>query len=79
MTFTVDGIAQRFHVDPHTVLLWIKRGELVGIDVSRNRGIRPRWRITAEALATFELARTNQPIPKATRRKKQAKEVLNFY
>lgn len=77
---TVAEVAERYSVDPHTVLLWIKRGELRAIDVSRNRGGKPRWRISAEALATFELCRTaNPPPPKARRRRQPADEVISFY
>ena len=46
MTYTVKDIAKMFSVSEHTVLIWIRNQDLVAIDVSRNRGGQPRWRIT---------------------------------
>jgi excisionase family DNA binding protein len=79
MTLTVRKIQERFGVGESTVLAWIRSGELRAFDVSRNRGKRPSWRITEEALAAFELARSSAaPPPPRTRRKKQA-AVIDFY
>jgi excisionase family DNA binding protein len=80
-TLTVAEIADRFGVDPHTVLGWIRSGELRAINVGRKPGARkPRWRITAEALTTFELCRTANPAPPPTRRRRQpADEIIKFY
>lgn len=78
MTYTVRDLTERYGVGEHTVLGWIKRGELRAIDVSRNRGGKPRWRISAESLAAFELARTVSPPPQRTRPKKQP-SVIEFY
>lgn len=71
MTYGVKDICKRFSVGEHTVLGWIRRGELRAIDVSRQRGGRPRWRIAAEAISAFELARTPRPQLARTRRKPQ--------
>ena len=42
---TVAEVAERFGVDPHTVLGWIRKGEMLAINVGRSRGKKPRWRI----------------------------------
>lgn len=76
---TVRDVTERFGVGGHTVLGWIARGELRAVDVSRHRGGRPRWRITAEALAAFELARTPSPLQPRTRRKRTPADVIEFY
>lgn len=78
-TFNVRELTERYGVGEHTVLGWIRRGELRAIDVSRCRGGRPRWRISAEALAAFEIARTQAPPAPRARRKKQPPEVIQFY
>jgi transposase len=71
MTFSVKDLTKRFCVGEHTILGWIKRGELKAINVSRQRGGRPKWRITEEALAAFELSRMPAPPePRVRRRKK---------
>ncbi len=79
-TYGVKDLCERFAVGEHTVLRWIHRGDLAAIDVSRNQGGRPKWRITEEALEAFELLRTPSPEPPQTRRRKrQADTVVEFY
>lgn len=79
MTFGVKDLCERFAIGEHTVLGWIKRGELRAIDVSRNRGRRPKWRITPEALAAFEQLRTPTPSLPRTRRRNESANVIEFY
>jgi excisionase family DNA binding protein len=80
MTLTVHGVAERDGVGEHTVLAWIRTGELRAINCGRRPGSKkPRWRITAEALAAFELMRTPSPPPPAVRRRRQHAEVISFY
>ncbi len=78
-TYGVKDLCERYSVGEHTVLGWIRRGELRAIDVSRQRGGKPRWRITREALEAFELSRTPTPPPPQMRRKKQSTNVIEFY
>lgn len=78
---TVKDLCERYGVNEHTVTAWIRSGELRAINVGRKPGgKKPRWRITAEALASFELLRTHSPPPARTRRRRQsAGYVLEFY
>lgn len=78
---TVSEVAERYSVDEHTVLAWItKTGELRALSVSKKPGSRkPRWRITPEALTSFESLRTHSPPPPRTRRRRQPADVIEFY
>jgi len=76
---SVREVCGRFNVREHLVLAWIRSGELRALDVSRTRGGKPRWRITPEALAEFELRRTAEPPPKRTRRRRKQLDVIEFY
>ena len=78
-TFGIKDICDKFAVGEHTVLGWIRRGELKAINVSRKPTGRPKWRVTQEALQEFELARTPTPTPPRTRRRKRAGDVIEFY
>jgi excisionase family DNA binding protein len=79
-TLSVKDLCERYGVSEHTVLAWINRGELRAINVGRRPGTKkPRWRITAEALAAFEQLRTRTPPPPRVRRKKRPAEVIRFY
>jgi hypothetical protein len=78
---TVRDIQRRYAVTVHTVLGWIRSGELRAVNVGRRPGAKkPRWRITVEALAAFEQARTpTPPQPRAGRRKRAGAGVIEFY
>jgi excisionase family DNA binding protein len=77
---SVRDLCERFRVSEQTVLGWIRSGELRAVNVGRRPGAKkPRWRVTAEALAAFEALRTpNLPLPRARRRKRPA-DVIQFY
>lgn len=78
-TYGVREVRERYGVGEHTVLKWIRGGELKAIDVSRTPGGKPKWRITEQALAEFEALRTpTPPLPRAARRKRTA-DVVEFY
>lgn len=57
VTYGVRDLCDRFSVGEHTVLGWIRRGEMRAVNVARKPIGRPKWRVTAEALAAFESGR----------------------
>jgi excisionase family DNA binding protein len=79
-TLSVHDLTERYGVSEHTVLGWIRSGELRAVNVGRRPGgKKPRWRITQEALEAFERARTPAPPLPRARRKRQPPEVIEFY
>jgi hypothetical protein len=79
---TVREVADRFVVDPHAVLGWIKNGELRAVNCGRKPGAKkPRWRITPEALAEFERVRQAIPSQVTTRirRRRQPAGIIDRY
>lgn len=79
-TYSVRELTERYAVNEHTVLAWIRSGELRAVNVGVSPGKKkPRWRITESALAEFELSRTASPPPTRTRRRKQPNEPILFY
>ena len=79
MTFGIKEIRERYGVGEHTVLGWIRNGELKAIDVSRSKGGRPKWRITQAALDQFESARGSAPAAPAPKRKRRTESTGSFY
>ena len=72
-THTVRDLCERYGVTEHTVLGWIRSGELAAVNVGRKLGAKkPRWRVTEDALAVFELSRTTQSPQPRTRKRKLA-------
>ena len=80
-TYTPADIAARYRVTPETVAAWIRAGELSAVNVGRRANTKkPRWRITADALAAFEAARAAAPTPTPARsRRKRPDDVIQFY
>jgi len=79
MTYSVKDIQERYGVGEHTVLGWIRLGDLRAVNVSRQLGRRPNWRVTEEALQDFELLRSPTTVPKRTRRRRRPTDVIEFY
>jgi excisionase family DNA binding protein len=80
MTRSIREVCERLRVGEHTVLKWIRSGELTAINVSRRTGGKPRWRITAEALDAFETLRSTTPPQRPTRKRlKKDANVVKFY
>lgn len=78
--FTVEDLTKRFGVTVHTVLAWIRSGELRAVNVGRSPGARkPRWRTTEQALSEFEALRTPTPPPPRAKRRKRPADVIEFY
>lgn len=82
MTYTVNDLCERYSVTEHTILAWIRSGELSAMNVGRTPGAKkPRWRITEAALQAFELLRSSEaPAPKPVRRTRErsADQVVFF-
>ena len=77
---SIRDLCERYGVGEHTVLGWIRSGELRAVNVGRRPGgKKPRWRIATEALAAFEALRTPSPPPPRTRNRKQPVDIVRFY
>jgi excisionase family DNA binding protein len=68
---TPPELACILRVDVHTVLDWIRSGQLRAVNVGSGRK-RPRWRIDPADVTVFEASRTAQPQVPTHRRKKAA-------
>ncbi len=60
-------IAKRYHVDPNTVIGWIRAGELRAINIARRDARKPRFLIDVADLEAFEAGRAVVPRPKLGR------------
>jgi hypothetical protein len=58
--FTPPQIARTRRIRVGKVLDWIRRGELVAVNLAEKRGGRPRWRISPEALERFDQTRSSR-------------------
>jgi excisionase family DNA binding protein len=74
---TVAEVARRYRVSRDKVRTWIRQGELIAINTASALCGKPRWVISAEALATFERRRASGPPP--TRPARRLKLATDYY
>jgi transposase len=77
---TTRDVAKRYRVGEDKVRAWIKAGVLAAINTADVACGRPRYVVTPEALAAFELARSATTKPaKATPKRRQQQGMKDFY
>jgi hypothetical protein len=70
--FSVADLCRRWKVGPDKIHGFLRRGELVGINVATNLSGKPQWRITPEAVEQFERRRSSAAPPKLPRRRRRS-------
>ena len=76
--YTVADLAKRWRIGRDKVRGFLRRGELIGVNVASNLSAKPQWRITPESAEAFERRRTSAPPPKPPRRRKRS-YAIDFY
>ncbi len=76
--FTVAELCRRWRVGGDKVRAFLRRGELVGVNVAANLSARPQWRVTPESVQSFEQRRSSAPPPKPPRRRRRT-ELVDYY
>jgi hypothetical protein len=76
--YTVADLCRRWKVGADKIRGFLRRGELIGVNVATNLTGRPQWRITPESVERFEKRRTSAPPPKPQRRKRQP-QLIDYY
>jgi hypothetical protein len=82
--YTPPEFAKARRVSVGKVLHWIDAGDLQAINQATKRQGRPRWFITAEAIAEFDVARsswaTKPPMPSPPRsRSRKSEHEIAYY
>jgi hypothetical protein len=75
--FSVADLRLRWKAGSDKIYGFIRRGELVAVNVATNVAGRPQWRITPESVEAFERRRSSAPPPRSARRKRTA--TVDFY
>src|SRR5438034_8430828 len=76
---TVRDVARRFRVGADKIRAWIANGELAAINTATVMCARPRWIVTADALAAFERRRAGGALAKPTRRRRRQLANVDFF
>jgi hypothetical protein len=78
MGFTVADLCRRWRIGGDKIRSFLRKGELVGVNVATNMSARPQWRITRESVKIFENRRGSAPPPKPQRPRRRT-ELTDFY
>jgi excisionase family DNA binding protein len=80
-TLTPAEIAKRWRISPDKVRSWIQAGELAAINVAKNVGGRPRYRVDEADFVAFENRRRVQPrsYKPHRRRKQMGQNTVEFF
>jgi hypothetical protein len=70
--YTVADLCKRWRIGADKVRAFLRRGELVAINVAASLSAKPQWRITPESVERFENRRTSAPAPKPPPRRKRS-------
>jgi len=74
---TPPMLAARWGCSPESIIGLIRAGRLPAFTVSVGRR-RPRWRVSLEAVAVYEMTRQGSAAPKAPKRQKNG-DVIEFF
>jgi hypothetical protein len=75
---TIADLARRWRISRDKIRSFVRRGELVAVNLATTLSGRPQWRVTPESVEKFERRRTSAPPPKPPRRKKRA-DLIDFF
>jgi hypothetical protein len=76
--YSVADLCRRWKVGGDKIRAFLRRGELVGVNMATTLSGRPQWRITAESVERFERRRSSAPPPKPARRRRRP-AVIDYY
>jgi hypothetical protein len=77
--FSVADLCARWKVGADKIHGFLRRGELIGINVATNLSGRPQWRITRESVEMFERRRGSAPPPKPAPRRRRQTDFIDYY
>jgi hypothetical protein len=67
---SVADLCRRWKVGPDKIHGFLRRGELIGVNLASSLSAKPQWRITPESVEEFERRRSSKPLPKPTPRRR---------
>jgi hypothetical protein len=77
--FSVADLCRRWKVGPDKIRMFLRRGDLVGVNVATSLCAKPQWRITAESVEAFERQRSSVPPPPPPARRKRQTGQIDYY
>lgn len=76
---TPPVLAARYGCKAETIIAAIRRGDIAAIDLARPGSRRPRYRISPDAIAAFEICRAARTPTRRTRRPRRPAYTPTYY
>jgi hypothetical protein len=76
--YSVASLCRRWRIGPDKVRAFIRRGELIAINLATRLCGKPQWRVTAESVEQFERRRSSAPPPKPAGRRRSP-QVIDYF
>jgi hypothetical protein len=76
--YTVAALCRRWRIGADKLRGFIKRGELVAVNLASHLSAKPQWRVMPEEVERFEQRRTSAPPPKPQRQRRR-REMIDFF
>jgi hypothetical protein len=76
--FTVAELRRRWRIGVDKILGFIRRGELIAVNVRTSRCGRAQYRITPDAVRAFEESRSSKPPRKPQRRRPHQRPAVDY-
>lgn len=76
--YSVADLCVRWRIGADKVRAFLRKGELIAVNVAGSLASKPQWRITPESVELFERRRSSAPVPKVPRRRRRRCEI-DFY
>jgi len=77
--YSVPDLCRRWKVGSDKIHGFLRRGELIGVNLATNLSARPLWRITPDSVDRFEQRRSSAPLPKPVKRRRRRMQQIDFY
>lgn len=77
--YSVKDLCHRWKVGSDKVHAFLRKGELIAVNVAATLSGRPQWRITVESVLQFERRRSSSPVCQHKRRGRRKSELIDYY
>lgn len=76
--YSVADLCRRWKVGADKIHAFLRKGELIGVNLASSLSGRPLWRITPESVELFERRRCSVPPAKPQRRRRR-NDAIDYY
>jgi hypothetical protein len=77
--FTLADLSRRWRIGGDKIRAFLRKGELVGVNLAGSLSAKPQWRVSPEEVARFEKRRSSAPPAKAAPRRRRREAQIDYF